>query len=246
MILFVMASFQNGEAIAQNNGGNVHVDLSASYDPVVDPQLFSTSITIDDDDVPPQEPNIGKVTYQKIPDYRNLDERIDRLIQGIRKDLPPDYDHYGHEIRRYMARVGNVQIFGDEEYLKEQIRNAKRAQLIAEYWEKHLKSEIAAIEEIIEKDNKKKNQEIPFATRRIFQQNVTTVTNFMIVLKPWIDDNEQFLITLYQYMDLIEFSYPELVLTLPNERTELYNALKIRQTRLRSIREYDPFAMMVY
>ncbi len=242
----LVSSFLSSQVLAQNADLEIKADMSASYDPVIDPELFSTSITVDDDDIPPQEPNISKVVYQNIPDYTNLKERVDRLVHGIRKDLPPEFDHFGHEIRRYMARVGNVKIYEDEEYIKDQIRNIKKSQVIAEYWEKHLKEEIAAIQDIIDEDDVKNNQEIPFSTRRAFKQNSSTVTSFMIALKPWIDDNEQFLLTLYHNIDLIDVSYPELIITLPNERTSLFNALITRQTRLRTIRGYEPFAMMVY
>src|SRR4051812_43914435 len=49
---------------------------------------------------PPIEPNFIPVKFLKTTPPKTLQERIDRLVEGIKIDTPPEYDYYGYEIRR--------------------------------------------------------------------------------------------------------------------------------------------------
>ncbi len=225
---------------AQNKSQRINAD--SSYDKVVMPEIFSSSVLIDDDEKQPIEPNVAKVKFLGMPDVRGKQERVDRLIQGIKKDLPPEYDHYGYEIRRYMARVGNLKIFEDEEYLKQQIKNVKKAKIIANFWKELLENEVKAIGDIVEND-----ESVTFAVRTAFKQNKLTTRTFMISLHSWIDANETFLLHIFNSPpNTYEILYPEVIIKEANLRLDFYNKLNARQIKLKEIRSYQLFAMMVY
>ena len=122
--------------------------VKAGYEIIVMPKLESMWVEIDDDQEEPNEPNIGAVDFHRLPDVNGIQGRVDRLINGITRDIPPEYDHYGYEIRRYMASVGNIKVYEDEEFIKQQIKNVRKAAVIADFWRESLEKEIAAIEKI--------------------------------------------------------------------------------------------------
>lgn len=208
---------------------------------VVMPELLSTSVIIDDDDTRPVDPNMGAVDYKKRLPLTSMKERVDRLIQGVQKGIPPEFDHYGYEIRRYMAHVGNLEVFEDEEYLKDQIRNTRKAEIIYNYWKKAIEQETTAIEEIIDADDS-----IPSAVRTAFKQNKVTVRTFLVSLKSWISSNERILLHIFNNPDIFEVYYPEIIIASPQANVEFYNLSVIRQTKLKEIRAYHPFSMMVF
>lgn len=212
----------------------------SGYAPVFMPELFSTSVVIGASEVQPLEPNIGEVDFQALPDLTNITERIDRLIHGITKDIAPEYDYYGYEIRRYMAHVGNVDIFESDENLVEKIKNVRKASVIAEYWKDHLESEIKEIEGILEKD-----KSTPFSDRTAFKQNKLTVRTFLIVLHGWLDTNERFLMHIYENPFVYQVFYPEVIIS-GKSRIEFYNAFLLKQAKLKDLKNYTIFAMMVY
>lgn len=211
------------------------------YAAIYMPELLSTSVVIDNDSIEPAEPNMGEVEFQKRSPFTSIDERVDRLIHGIQKDIPPEFDHYGYEIRRYMSRIGNLEIFSNEEYLKDQIINIRKARVISEYWSKELEQEVLDIEEIIDGD-----QLISSQVRTAFRQNKITVRTFLISLKGWIDSNEKLLFHIFNHSDIFEVYYPEIIIGSPQENLTFYNNSLVKQTKLKEIVVYRSFAMMVY
>ncbi len=225
---------------AQHSSRTLSAD--SDYDKVVMPDLFSESVLVDDGETPPIEPNIIEVKFLKMPDIRGNSERVDRLIQGIKKDIPPEYDHYGHEIRRHMAGVGNLKIFEDEEYLIQQIKNVRKAGVIADFWKRHLKSEVKELENIVGN-----NENTSFADRTAFKQNKIASKTFIISLEAWIKANEKFLMTIYNSPpDMYEVLYPEITIKSSKIKLKFYNNFKAKQIKLKEIRAYQSFAMMVY
>ncbi len=218
------------------------LSVDASYDEIIMPELFSESVLIDNDEEQPIEPNIAEVKYRHLPEINGISERIDRLIQGIKVDIPPEYDHYGHEIRRHMVGVGNMKIFEDEEYLIEQIKHTRKAKVIAKFWKKHLDNEMKELSEIVENDDR-----VSFANRTAFKQNKLTTRTFLISLTGWIDTNEAFLMEIFNNKpETYEVMYPEIIIKPSKERLAFYNKLTAKQFRLKEITKYRSFSMMVY
>ena len=99
------------------------------------------------------EPFFEPVKYKKIPPAGSLSERINHLVHGISIDVPPQYDPYGHEVRRYMASIGGPDVFSSREALQAEIANIKKAEIVMDYWIKQFRKEVKAIEaEIEERD----------------------------------------------------------------------------------------------
>lgn len=208
---------------------------------IVMPELRSTSVMIDDDDEMPVEPNIGVIIYKKRKPLTSMRERVDRLVQGVNKNIPPEFDHYGYEIRRYMSRAGNLEIFEDEEYLKDQIRNVRKAAIVFKYWKKYLEDEVLEIEELVDND-----ETISPVIRTVFKQNKTTLKTFIVSLKSWIDSNERLLLHVYNNPEIFEVYYPEIIIISPQANVKFYNLSLIKQTKLKDMRAYRPFNMMVH
>jgi len=213
----------------------------SSYEKVYIPVMTSTSVMIDNDEKMPQEPNIGKAKFFKYPALTSVSERIDRLLHGIEIYIRPEYDQFGHEIRRYMAHVGNGKIYEDPDFLLKQYRNTKKARVIMKFWKKHLEEEIDQIETILEGD-----AVVPLSARTAFRQNKTTVRSFIISLNSWIDSNEQILYTIAKDQELYVLEYPEVIVINYKERIAFHNLLSVRAAKLKDIRRYSAFDLMVY
>lgn len=208
---------------------------------VFDPVIKDSSITIDSNDVPPVEPNIIKNPFYKIPELSAVEQRIDRLLQGITIDIPPEYDHYGYEIRRYMAHVGNVKIYEDDKRLIEELANVKKSRVIMSYWQKALDKEIRSIDDLIAE------KPITPAMAAKYKQNKSTVRSFLVALQGWLDSNDRFMTRAYQNSAIYENYYPDIVfINQGNEAVDFYNDFLLKQTKLKVIRRYTPFAIMVY
>ncbi len=237
LLLMVTASYFSH--ISEAFSGNLNA--SSEYEEVFMPVMDAASVIIDDDDVPPVEPNLLKAKFLKYPPLSGIGERVDRLVYGIKTDIKPELDHYGYEIRRYMSHVGNIQIYNDNEFLLRQIVNVRKAGVIAEYWKKHLDKEISEIEKIIEE-----NTSIELRIRTSFKQNRSTAQTFMIILGSWIDANKRLLESIKQDPDIYKVEYPKIEISIPSERVNFFNLYSKRQAKLKDIRRYTPFAMMVY
>lgn len=233
VLLIVFTGGIPQKALAEMSRGTEYV--------VFDPVLEDSSITIDSDAIPPEEPNILQVTFLKIPDVPSVEGRIDRLLQGITVDLPPEFDHYGYEIRRYMSRIGNAGIYEDDKRLIEEIANVKKARVIVSYWQKALDKEMKEIDLALEK------KPATAAVLNAYKQNKSTVRSFLVSLQGWVDSNERFLTYAYETKDEYENYYPEIVFTVQNgDIVDFYNAMLLKQTKLKMIRKYPPFTLMVY
>ncbi len=239
-VLIILVHFNVSAALAQNRGSD-RFNSDTGYEDAVLPRSLSTSVIIDDDDQQPNEPNITEIKFLKFPPLNSLGERVDRLILGIEKDIPPEYDHYGYEIRRYMARVGNIKIFSDKDFLEQQIKNVKKARIIGDYWKRKIDKEMMEIEEILAKD-----QDVHLRIRTSYRQNKATIRTFLIVLKSWIDANERLLKLIQEDPSIYEVIYPEIIIFNSKSRLAYYNSMLIKQQKLIELQDFRPFEMMMY
>lgn len=205
------------------------------------PEMASTSVIIDDNDIMPLEPNLTKIKYLKRNPVASIDARVGRLAEGVTIDIPPQYDHYGYEIRRYMKNVGNIKIFDDDKFIEEQIINIKKASVIAQYWKKSLEKEIREIELLLASDGS-----VSLSTRTEFNQNRTKVKKLMLVIQGWLNANEKLLMHIFNTPDQYKVYYPEIIIFAAQERLDFHNLTTIRQAKLQDIKQYIPFVMMVY
>lgn len=210
------------------------------YDLVFMPTMKDNIITIDSDNHPPNEPNIIPVTFLQDTPPRGLLDRINRLIHGIDVDIPPEYDQFGYEIRRYMSHVGNMKIYTDEKFLIEQIKNTRKARVIVRFWQQHLEKEIEEIEKQVA------DEDSSSSVWTALKQNRQTTRTFVIDLQGWVDANERLLMNIFDTFGYIQVEYPELIFLRPHERIDFFNLLQTRQAKLNAIKKYQAFALMAY
>lgn len=241
LTVFACASVPFGHVYAVEPPIGGFATTDSGYEPVFEPRLTNTSVIIDEDDREPMEPNIAPTRFLKYPPVSSLGERVGRLVYGISTDIRPEHDHYGYEIRRYMSEVGNMKIFSDPDFLGEQIKNVRKARVIAEYWKKSINKEILDIQEVMDADSA-----IDLRVRTNFKQNKVAAQTFLISLKAWIDANERLLMTVLKNPGIYEVEYPEILIVVPTTRITFYNLYATKQAKLKDMHQYQPFGLMVY
>ncbi len=188
------------------------------------------------------EPNFAQVEFLKIDPPKMLQERVDRLIQGIYIDIPPEIDHYGYEIRRYMAHIGNVDILKDRVRLEKEINNVKMANIILKYWRKELSKEMRIIQEALNEEG------VLSQTRTSYQYNSGIVRAFFTEAQSWINNNENLLMFLWGKKK--EYDYRErkrsIIFDKQDDFNEFKSLYKMQKKSLDYVNEYPPFMMMVY
>ena len=177
----------------------------------------------------------------KYPVLNSTNERVNRLLHGVKTYIKPELDQYGHEIRRYMSHVGNMEIFYDSDFLLEQYRNTRKAEIIADFWGKYMEKEISEIEKIMDTD-----ETLPLSVRTNFRQNKAVVRSFIMNLKAWVVANKKFLEKVGENPNIYEVQYPEVIIVISLVRNDFFKLISMRNSKLKDVRKYSPFAMMVY
>jgi hypothetical protein len=189
------------------------------------------------------EPFFKKVEFKHIEEPYSLQERVDSILYGIYTDVPPEYDHYGYEVRRYMASTGNGNSLKDPEFIVAQLKNIKNAMIILEYWQIEVKEDIEMIDKTISERSNRTN------TRTIFKYNRGVSTAFFVEAQNWMQNNK-ILLEFLQGIEPSAYRYnPETsVLTFKNKEhlREFAAIYKAKVLSLRQIRTYLPFRMMIY
>ncbi|MCE7887205.1 MAG: hypothetical protein DYH13_06855 [Alphaproteobacteria bacterium PRO2] len=189
---------------------------------------------------PPPEPQIQPVKFLKKDPPLNLRERVDRLLHGIKAAVPPEYDHYGYELRRYMAHISGPSVFNNPERIKEELSNIKKADIILKYWRQEIMRENTEIVKLIDEQN------APTNTRTSFKYNSGTAMAFLSECHTWIQKNRELLEFLlanqgnFVYADG-RFEFPSMA------DRDTFAAIFMAAIQSRSyVNEYVPFAGMVY
>ncbi len=190
---------------------------------------------------PPAEPVFDEVTFLKLDPPRSMNERIERLIHGIYVDIPPEYDHFGYEVRRYMTSVAGPEILGSPVNLKGQIKNIKSAEIILRYWRQAHQKEIANIE--AEMEEKGASSSI----RSSLKYNRGIAEAFFVEAQSWTHNNRA-LLELLLKTGPQGYKFKSHVFTFNDQRDlkKFARLYKARQDALKEIHGYTPFRMMVY
>ncbi|MEZ5919258.1 MAG: hypothetical protein R3D66_04945 [Alphaproteobacteria bacterium] len=191
---------------------------------------------------PLPEPNMPQVKFLEIPRPPTVQGRIDELLHGIVIDVPPEYDHYGYEMRRYMAHVAGPEVLGDPARIKAELKNIRAAKIILRYWRKKLDEEIGALETEIAADPSLSRQ-----YSQLFKYNRGVSRAFMAECGSWIENNENLLAYLLE-IGPNAYSYKDPILSFKDMQyhmkfKSLYDA---RGRALTEIQDYTPFRVMIY
>ncbi len=187
------------------------------------------------------DPEFEVVKYLKLKEPQSMRERIERLAHGIYVDLPPEYDHYGYEVRRYMAHVGGPLVPTSKTNVEGQLQNIKNAKIIAQHWQKTMFDEIKDIDEAL------KNSESESSYRALYKYNSGIVRAFFTELNSWLDNNE----TLLAYLMTVDdggYTYEAPVFRF-SDKKDLKQFARYYDAQIRAleqIRKYPPFRIMLY
>jgi hypothetical protein len=219
-------------------------NLSASDDN----QKFHVGVQMPDPEHPgemlpyeePVQPKIPQVKFLKQQPPTSLKDQVDRLLYGIKVDIPPEYDIYGYELRRYMAHIGGKEVYTDPKRLKEELENTKKAKIILDYWRKDMMAQNTEIQKRIEAENPGSDE------RTSFKFNSGVAAAFMNECQGWIIKNQEVLQFLVDHQGAYTYSPPDFTFQNPQDRAAFaakYNAAKKAHSY---IVEYSTFATMVY
>ncbi len=189
---------------------------------------------------PPVEPHIPPVKFRKQEPPVNLNERVERLLHGIKIDISPEYDHYGYELRRYMAHVSGPEVFNNAEKIKEELSNVRKAEIILQYWRQDVMRESGEIAKLIEEKN------APTKTRTSFKYNSGTALAFLSECHTWILKNRDMLEFLQEKQGTYTFDGERFNFGNGKHREEFAGKFLATLQARKYINEYVPFAGMVY
>ena len=216
--------------------GSIPYSLQGKIEPNLDPEANQAFRYI-----PRPEPVFKQVKYLKQDPPRSLSERIERLIHAIYVDVPPEYDHYGYEIRRYMASISGPKVLNSSANIEGQIKNIKNAQIVLRYWRDTHNKEIKAIEAKIEE------VDASSSTRSSFKYHRGVAKAFFVEADSWLNNN----LVLLEYLLEIgprAYKFEDPVIMFNDERhlAKYASYFKAQQQALEQIQGYTPFRMMVY
>lgn len=189
---------------------------------------------------PPTEPHILPVKFLKQDPSASLQERVNRLLHGIKVDIPPEYDHYGYELRRYMAHVSGPSVFNNPVKIKEELSNIKKANIVLEYWRKEILRENAEIAKLIQENN------APTNIRTGFKYNSGLALAFLSECQIWIQKNRELLEFLLESQGSYVFATDRFEFQTPADRNRFAGMFNAAVQARSYINEYVPFAGMVY
>lgn len=235
---------QKKRAIDQKKGKNLSSDYRLPFDiesgsPHRSTQ--STTIALRKEGVPePVEPSFPEVKYLEPRPPQSLGEKIDFILHGLYTPLNPAHDHYGYEIRRYMAAIGNADIYKDKERLKKELENLEKAQIVMKYWYQLKRDELAEIEKQIEDEN------ATTLERSGYAYNSGVARTILAELQNWIDNNRKFLEFLKSRDGYYEVEFPNITFDVSEDGRNFVSLYQAREKSLQNIKQYAPWAMMVY
>jgi hypothetical protein len=188
----------------------------------------------------PVQPNIPQVKFLKQDPPTSLKDQIDRLLYGVKVDIPPEYDVYGYELRRYMAHIGGKEVYADPARVKEELKNIHKAKIILDYWRKDMMKQNDEIRDRIEAEN-------PGAEERTgFKYNAGIVGAFLTECQGWIERNEDVLQFLADKEGQYSYSPPDFTFHNVSDRAAFAAKYTAAKKAHGYIVEYSTFAMMVY
>jgi hypothetical protein len=226
LIILLLAAFAPYPALAQND-----LHGSASLDPN-NPLILKYQ--------PPPEPNIQPVKFLKQDPPASLQERVDRLLHGIKVDIQPEYDHYGYELRRYMAHVSGPSVFNNEAKIKEELSNIKKANIVLDYWRREILRENSEIAKLIQEKN------APTNIRTSFKYNSGLALAFLSECQIWIQKNKELLEFLLESQGSYIYTTDRFEFQNSADRNMFAGMFNAAVQSRSYINEYVPFAGMVY
>lgn len=189
----------------------------------------------------PVEPTVPKIEFYKYDRPEHLQGRIESLLHGIKITLPPEYDHYGYEIRRYMKSVGNISIYQNRYAIETAIVDVEKAWVVFRYWREALLAEIEQLEVDLQKDPNASSK-----VKTLYNVNKIIVTAFIVEMQSWINSNDDLLKFLADNRKFYTFEQGRFLFKRREHAKRLVALFAAREKAKREMRKYFPFGAIVY
>jgi len=236
---FVLVGFQAPPALAANPEFTVD-----KYNALILPNIVHAHLNkhhfMTKKESPPSEPHFKKVKFLKQQPPKTLAERVDRIIHGIYIDIPPEYDHYGYEIRRSMKSILTPHDLNDPLLIPEKLENVRKARIILDYWKRELNKEMRELGALVDE------QKTTINLKTTYRYNQRIVTEFIPVLYGWVDKNMQFLEYVRDINGEFYVNYPFYDIADKNKKREFQKLYNEREEALKKVITYSPFRAMIY
>lgn len=190
----------------------------------------------------PIAPTLPKVTFYEFDRPTHIEGRVERLIHGIEITLPSEYDHYGYELRRYMNKIGRVDIYTNREAMEGELLNIQKAGIVFRHWREELLREIDELEAAI----KVQGQGVSSKVKAKFNLNKTIVNGFVIEAQAWLAHNRRFLEFLADNRKQYAFENGRFLFLTNMHARQFLDLFQARAQARQQIVRYDPFGTAVY
>ncbi len=190
--------------------------------------------------VSPDEPSIPQLKFLEQDLPSGIGDSVDRLVYGIKINVPAAYDSYGYEMRRYMAHIYAPGVFDNREKMVKSLNNVRRAKIILRYWKADIEEKVAKIEEEMKKGDVRPD------IKTKYKNNMIYVKSFMAECKSWINKNESLLIFLIENDLMYEYVEPDFKFQSQMARDKFADAYMAAQAARRNMNKYEPYNKMVY
>lgn len=188
----------------------------------------------------PEELILPEVKYYGFDRPSHLQGLAESLVHGITINLPPEYDHYGYELRRHMKSVGNYSIYTNQQALDLQRRNIEKSHIIFKYWRQKINADLLEVKNRIDKENGDSK------ARTTYKLNTAIVKAFMVETQVWINANEALLNFIAERRRSITFSKGRIRFDSTKDQELFLSLYATREKARREMYKYDPFRGMVY
>jgi hypothetical protein len=187
------------------------------------------------------EPTYPPVKHVLFDWPEGLLARIESLPHGVTMDLPPAYDHYGYEIRRYMVSVGSIKVMSSTESLKGQIRNIENAQVLLKAWNEDINTRFKQIEKQIETENADPT------TRSKYKYTRGLVVAALSEIDAWLRNNKSLLgFLLILGPENYNVKEGRFYFRTDKDYKKFESLYDARERALTQIHKYTPFTLMIY
>ncbi len=171
---------------------------------------------------------------------RSLQVRVDNMVSGILLDIPPEYDRYGYEIRRFMARIEDPEVYVDADRRLEELGNIAQAQMTLRAWQGAMGEERITIDGLIEERG------ATSSVYRSLKYNQSVIDAFLVELKAWLDYNQALLELLHESSHEYAFANDSIAFEDPQLGRMFLELYMARNKATQRMRKYPLFREVMY
>ena len=188
----------------------------------------------------PAAPVFELVQYSLPQPSKTLESKIDGLLYGLNSYIDPEFDFYGHEIRRYMASTVTPSQMNNPAEVLEQYKNIRRARIVADQW----KADVAAQVEQLNRDIETAASASRMRSKMTYSQNI--IDQFFKNLDAWISTNQAAIEFYFRNKGEYEVVYPLYYFINFADKEDFTQIHIDREKALSEMQKHQPFTKMVY